>query len=339
MEYWYTLCNPLSVTYGEFGSYEFLKVVREMKSISFFVGLSLCFNATWSQIDSTLLESRSDVDSSQLIFRAHEDTLEVLADGIVKETQEERMAYCELFIKHLVKTLKLKNSFDYEFKYFENISVLPSGDDQFRIFTWQLEVQEGEYRYYGAIQMKDSMLNLRPLIDRSFNLQDPLTTTVSNDEWYGVVYYKALPFSFDDRPHYLLFGYDMYDFYNRRKVLDVLYFDDEGNPLFGAPVFQYTDRTENRFILEFAGSAQVRLNFDDKLGMVVYDNLVLREGSVNSYVPDGSYQGFQYKNDIWVHNEKIFGEVSDKPPHEVPLAEERLKMVKPDTSRYRYLKN
>ena len=306
-----------------------------MKSWLYILCLILNHNLISAQIDSSLLKSRSDIDSSLMVFRLHEDTLEVLADGIIKETQEERLAYCELFIKHLVKTLKLKNSFDYEFKYFENISVVPSGDDQFRIFTWQLEIEEGEYRYYGAIQMIYTILRLHPLIDRSFNISDPRQATVSNDEWYGVVYYKIIPFFYQDRSHYLLFGYDMHDFKNRKKILDVLYFDDGGNPFLGAPVFRFKDRTDSRFLLDFAGSAQVRLNFDDKLGMIVYDHMVLKEGSENTYVPDGSYQGFKYIDQTWVHTEKIFGEVSANPPHEVPLAEERLKMMKPDTSRYR----
>lgn len=298
-----------------------------MKSILLVFGIYLLSLSTvFGQVDTAKLET----------FRVYEDTLEVLADGIVSENKEERLAYCELFIKHLVKTLKLSDSYSYDFKYFENISILPSGDEQFKIFTWQLEVEEGDYRYYGAIQMNDTTLKLFPLIDRSFKMKNPEQVRVSNDNWYGTVYYNILPFFYNNKPHYLLFGYDMHDYYNRRKVLDILYFDDQGNPLFGAPVFKYADVLKHRFLLEFTGDANVRLNFDDKLGMVVFDHLILREGSQSVYVPDGSYSGFKYIDDLWIFQEKIFDQVSAKPPHEVPLTEERLKLAKPDTTRRKY---
>ncbi len=298
-----------------------------MKLVFCVIGLFLVeLTAVFGQIDTAKLET----------FRIHEDTLEVLADGIVSDNQEERLAYCELFIKHLVKTLKEPGSYDYPFEYFENISILHSGDEQFRIFTWQLEVAEGDYRYYGAIQMNDTTLKLFPLIDRSFKMKNPEQERVTNDNWYGSVYYKILPFFFNNKPHYLLFGYDMHDYYNRKKILDVLYFDEDGNPFFGAPVFKYDEHLKHRFLLEFTGDANVRLNFDDDLGMVVFDHLILREGSQSAYVPDGSYSGFKYIDDNWVFQEKIFDQVSAKPPHEVPLTEERLRLTKPDTSRRKY---
>lgn len=285
--------------------------------------------------------SSAQLDTSQMSqLRAYEDTLEVLADGMMLEQVEERMYYCEQFIKKLVTTLKVPYSYYYDFENFQNISILSSGDDQFRIFTWQLQIAKGDYRYYGAIQMNQKGLKLIPLIDRSFNMQNPETEQVSNEAWYGAVYYHIIPFVYDNKPAYMLFGYDSNDYFNRIKLLDVLTFDESGVPNFGAPVFQYPDNiTHNRFMLTFAADAQIRLNFDPKLGMIVFDHLI-NDGDEASMetrmVPDGSYSGFRYDDGQWLFVEKIFDQVSEKPPHEVPLPEEKLGLVKPDPTKKKY---
>ena len=280
----------------------------------------------------------AQLDSLQAVFRSQEDTLEVLADGMLNDKEEERLYFCEKFIKKLVSTLKIQGSYQYEFENFENISILPSGDDQFRIFTWQLEVAQGEYRYYGAIQLNHKELQLIPLIDRSFNLENIETATVSNEEWYGAVYYNIMPFVHDNKTAYMLFGYDTNDYFNRKKILDVLTFDEQGKAHFGTPVFHYPDGIiHHRVILTFAANANIRLNFDKKLGMIVFDHLI-NDSDVSSaqMVPDGSYSGFKFDEGKWNFVEKIFDQVSEKPPHEVPLTEEKLKLVKPDPNKRKY---
>ena len=281
----------------------------------------------------------AQLDSTQLaIFRAHEDTLEILADGMLNDQEEERLFYCEKFITQLVGALKVPDSYLYEFKNFQNISILPSGDDQFRIFTWQLEVATGEYRYYGAIQYNQQELALIPLIDRSFNISNPEIEVLTNDQWFGAVYYNIMPFEHNRQPAYLLFGYDSHDYLNRRKILDVLTFDEDSTAVFGAPVFHYSDELiHHRVLLTFAASANIRLNFDDKLGMIVFDHLIKdSDETTNQMVPDGSYSGFKYESGKWNFIEKIFDQVSDAPPHEVPLPEEKLKLVKPDPTKRKY---
>ena len=277
-------------------------------------------------------------DSLELAtFRAAEDTLEVLADGMLNDKQEERLYFCEKFITQLVKTLKIPHSYHYSFNHFDNISILASGDDRFRIFTWQLEVEKGEYRYYGAIQMNNKNLKLFPLIDRSFNLENSEMLITTHDKWYGAVYYKIFPFMKDRVAHYMLFGYDSNDYLTRIKLLDVLSFDGEGNPRFGSEVFKYPNTIRNRVLINFTADANIRLNFDDKLGMIVFDHLITdTDPDDNRMVPDGSYSGFKYEQGYWVFVEKIFDEVSESPPHEFPLPEEKLKLAKPDSSKQKY---
>lgn len=58
-------------------------------------------------------------------------------------------------------------------------------------------------------------------------------------KWYGVLYYNMKEFKgLDGSFYYLVFGYDGYEFFNKWKVLDVLYFKN-GKFVFGVLVFVY----------------------------------------------------------------------------------------------------
>ena len=81
----------------------------------------------------------------------------------------DRLEADSTFTRMLVRALKIKNSFHYPFESLQTVSILYSPDSVFRIFTWQLVINENVIRQHGAIQMKtyDGSLKLYPLIDKS----------------------------------------------------------------------------------------------------------------------------------------------------------------------------
>lgn len=245
----------------------------------------------------------------------YDDTLQTLAHGLFNaEKPDERFVACEHFIKSLVRTLKVENSFYYPFESFENISIKYPADSSFRIFTWQLEVAAGDYRYYGAIQLNQPQLKLYPLIDRSFNFSDEAQEITEPSQWYGGVYYNLLSFSDEGKKHYLLFGYDIFDPLSRRKFIDVLTFDEDGKPHFGAPVFVREDGTTlNRFLLTFPQEAAVKLNLDKERGLIIFDHLIPDPRGGLAMVPDGSYDAFRLQNGKLVWIEKVFNGISNQP--------------------------
>ncbi len=269
-------------------------------------------------------------------FSEKEDTLAILAYAVINDSiPERRFAACQTLIKKLVGTLKAENSFRYSFERLRTVSIQYPPDSSFRVFSWQLYVNENEYRYYGAIQMNTPELELYPLIDRSFQVEKPEQEVLPNDQWYGAVYYNLKAFEHRGDAYYLLFGFDGFEFFRKRKVVDILWFQD-GKPMFGAPLFvnradPSQPSSKKRLLQEYSAEASIRLNFDPALDLLIFDHLEIMEGRHQEGpvgVPDGTYEGYRLTSEgFWEYIPKVFNEVQDRPPVPYPTLEGREKDI------------
>lgn len=268
----------------------------------------------------------------------YEDTLALLSYAIVNDSlPEHRFGACREFILKLKTALKTDNSFQYKFDRIKSASIMYPPDSSFRLITWQLYVDKDEYRYYGAIQMDAEELQLFPLIDRSFDLESKGNLeqmTFESGKWYGALYYNMKEFKGPQGKYYLVFGYDGYEFFNKRKVLDVLHFKN-GKPVFGAPVFVYEPEnrpvyTKNRIMMQYSAEVGAKLNYDEAYEKVMLDHLIAMpspHGDVANY-PDGSYEGFELKKDgKWHHVSKVFHQVQAEPILPDPILDSRTKDI------------
>lgn len=259
-----------------------------------------------------------------------EDTLVILSQVTLNARDaEQRFTACHNMIPMLTKALKEPNSFEYPFDRLKTISFQYPQDSSFRVITWQLYVDTSEYRYYGAIQMNTEDLQLHPLIDRSFKVEDVEQQVLTNKEWYGAVYYNLKDFQTPQGMKYLLFGFDGYTFFKNRKVMDVLHFQD-GKPIFGAPVFvnEHTGRTKNRVVLEYSAGSAVRCNYDEFKELIIYDHLIKTSGEYGegtTSVTDGSFDGYKLNAQAgyWAHMEKMFRTIVEEAPRENPILDSR----------------
>jgi len=235
-----------------------------------------------------------------------------------------RKELAKKFVPILVKALKTSKSFDYRFSKIDNISILYPADSSFRIFTWVIPTQDkksndsyglpsadinekASYDYYGAIQMRADTLRLFPLIDQSSRQISPEDSIFTNKSWYGCVYYKLITKQIEDLNFYTLLGWNGADGRSTRKLADVLYFR-EGNPYFGAPVFEVkrdeSKKKQMRFIHEFKADAGVSLNYDPKIDAIVFDYIKPQteesKGTFGTYIPDGTVDGMKYKDGLWM---------------------------------------
>ena len=272
---------------------------------------------------------------AQLKIKSAEDTLLVLAFAIVNDSDEmQRFTACRAFISYLVQTLKTPSSFQYPFSRLNSISILCPPDSSFRVFSWQLFVNDSTYRYYGAIQMNTTDLKLFPLIDRSFEMEDDAATSVlPPDKWYGALYYHLMELDAGRNKQYLLFGFDAFHFYEKRKVLEVLQFDEKGEPSFGTPIFNrktadepMASEPDMRMILQYAAEAPIRLNWDELYQMILFDHLIpipspYGQGLV--MVPDGSYDGFKVAKGRLEYVDKVFNDVNESVPMPEPILDKR----------------
>ncbi len=266
---------------------------------------------------------------------ALEDTLALLAYAIVNDSlPEHRFGACRQFIPTLVKALQKPHSFEYLFERLRAVSILYPPDSTFRIFTWQLYVDINEYRYYGAIQMNTPDLKLFPLVDRSFEVEDPEQAQLTADQWYGAVYYNLLAVEEGPAgPYYLLFGFDGNELYRKRKLIDVLSFKD-GQPVFGAPVFikageeNEPEVVRSRILRTYSAEVSTRLNYDELMELIIFDHLIPADGKYGegpTFYPDGSYEAYRLEDGLWRYVDKVFNQTSDEAPRPSPILDNRTK--------------
>ena len=246
-----------------------------------------------------------------------EDSLKVFSDLMINAPEApERFRADSNFVRGLVRSLKIKNSFFYPFDSLRTISRLYAPDSSFRIFTWQLKKDEYVYLQKGAIQLNtaDGELKLYPLFDYSMFTAKPVDSVRTKDNWIGAIYYRIVMKEHRGRKFYTLLGFDDYAVSSNKKWMEVLSFNDRGEPVFGGPFISFKEDTtrkpvQARFSIEYKKEANTLLNYDPELDMIVYDHLISESeepARKNTYIPDGSYEGFKWKDGQWVHVDRVF---------------------------------
>lgn len=240
------------------------------------------------------------------------------------------------FTKILVRSLKAPNSFNKSYDSLHYISVLTAPDKRFRIFTWQLMINENLTRQHGAIQMytKNGELKLFPLIDKS-DVTVNMTDTIANHlGWIGAVYYKLIQKEFNNSSYYTLIGFDANNIRSEKKIIEILHFEND-QPVFGGNYFARDTTNPNlknspvaRYVMEYKKLASPRLNYDSSLNLIVMEHLISESNEPNkkyTLIPDGDYEGFKWENGKWVYVKKLFTEVTEegKAPTPNPLNKEK----------------
>ena len=245
-----------------------------------------------------------------------EDSLKSVGLKIVQgRDASDRFFADSAFTRIFVRALRTKNSFNYPFDSIINISKLFSPDSSFKIFTWQLMINENTIRQHGAIQVKtaDGSFKVFPLIDKSDIILNQTDSIADNNGWMGAVYYKIIQKEYKGETFYTLLGFDENNIKSDKKIMDILQFVN-GKPIFGNKLFVFENsnpiqKQMARYILEYKKEAAAKLTFDEDLGAIVFDELTSESNTPNkkwTLVPDGEYSGFLWKNGKWVLTTNLF---------------------------------
>lgn len=263
-------------------------------------------------------------------LQEHEQELQKMFVNVVRGVDDSaKYKACYAFIPQLVEALKVEGSYDFPFDSLTSISIKYAPDNSFRVLTWFAELENTTYHYYGAIQKNNPKeLDLIALIDQSAEIGNPTGQVLSNKKWYGALYYGITQNLAPDSTtmYYTLFGWDGNNMRSAKKIADVLYFED-GQAKFGAPIFEVVKddkvKMQHRFMLEFKKTATVRLNYDATQKKIIYDFLTAetqeQASNYGAYVPDGTYQAFEFKEGVWKHVDKVFFEWLDRAPRPKPV--------------------
>lgn len=250
-------------------------------------------------------------------MRAQEEKLKELARLLITDTlTQDRMKADTGFIRTLVRTLQIPNSFWYSLENVKGISQLYAPDSSFRIFSWNLQYDEYYARQRGAIQMRtaDGSLKLYGLIDVSEFTENAADSVRGANNWIGAIYYNIIRTEYKGKPYYTLFGLDHHSVRSTKKWIEVLSFNSRGEPVFGGNFFQYrTDSMRNRLPfrvqIEYKKDARVLVNYVPDLGMILLDHLISESNEPDNpwtLVPDGDNEAFKWENGKWVFIDKPF---------------------------------
>lgn len=266
--------------------------------------------------------------SDEIVLQQKEDSLKTYSIDLIQAINaQNRFKADSLFTKMFVRALKVNGSFYYPFDSLETISKLYPPDSSFRIFTWQMVINDNIIRQHGAIQMKtaDGSLKLYPLIDKSDVTINIADTIGNNKGWIGAVYYRIIENKSSNQKYYTLLGYDENNIRSNRKIIEVLNFVND-EPKFGGRYFSFENDavklpTLSRYIMEYKKSTGARLTYDENLSMIVFEHLESESNEPKkkwTLIPDGDYEGFKWNNDKWVHVEKVFNQVTPEGKEPVP---------------------
>jgi hypothetical protein len=270
--------------------------------------------AFWGILFLSVLSTRAqDLDSLYKdSIRNYEYQLEGLSNNIINGADEnERITSCYYFIQTLKEALKVPTSFDYEFTTLKTVSMLKPDNDAFRVFTWNLLLDSGKYRYFGAIQMNNTdSLVLYGLYDSSEYNKDIIYGQFDNRHWMGALYYQIHHYKWKRQDYYITFGWDGQDARTNRKIIDVLWFDENNKPQFGKEIFNFEGDVQSRIIFDFSDRAAMLCRYDKNEKAIVYANLVpinpMLQGRYENYVPDGTYDFLRFEKGSWRQDKQLF---------------------------------
>jgi hypothetical protein len=270
----------------------------------------LCFmllmhTVSYGQLTGTQRDSLRDIEYD----------LKALTDSMSKgSTEQVRAGALAAFNPMFFDLLALPSTFEYAFDSLKTVSVQKSPDGRVKIYTWMFIDRTSEkYLYYGVVQAKKGKtqeIKRTGLVDLPVSVSEADTAILDPDEWCGAVYYEIFEKKIDNRQTYFLLGWRAHDKSVTRKVIEVITFNEWGDPKFGKPVFEDgTKHIRTRHIFEFSSQAVMLLRYDRKKSMLVFDHLSAPSpglrGQFQTYGPDFTYDGYRFKKGKWLYQTNL----------------------------------
>ena len=253
------------------------------------------------------LNSFAQKGNSKLIAE-YEDTLKIMAHNIMNaETETEKRLANQAFIINLTEVLQYEKSFKFPFDSLPTIARISSPDNTFRIFNWLLKKDNGNYEYFGIVHYhnkKRKRYEFILLVDNSANIRNAEQQDLDAKNWYGGLYYQIAYIKKAGRKYYTLLAWDGNDGYSTKKIIDVMYFSGKNKIKFGLPIFKKNKKeSQKRVIIEYDAKTSVSVKYQPKEQRIVFNHLVPPkkdlEGLEEYYIPEGTFNSYQYKNGKW----------------------------------------
>ncbi len=257
----------------------------------------------------TLSAQLSDAETD--FFRKEQDSLKKMAKELFRLRNDSlKILMNEKFNSRWEELLLNQQSFHFNFDSLRrDVGILKSADEKFRIINWDMLYKDGTHKYFGFIQVKNEKTNKYDVYELKDVSETPAiksaeTHSGDNTRWFGMLYYKIV--KTDD--YYILLGLDEYDKFVTKKVIDVLSFKSDGTPVFGKNVFNNVPKKHpKRMIFEYSAQSTITVDYDENDKKIIFNHVgppdPFLEGQYQFYIPDGSFDCFQYKRGSWNYKE------------------------------------
>lgn len=221
---------------------------------------------------------------------------------------------CKKFSDGLKYALSLDKSFEFTFDSLKKYKVmLESPDKQVRVFTWDMESEDGTHIYYGFIQAYNKKLKkyqIYQLNDKSDAIRDPENASLDNTKWFGAYYYQIALVKYKKNKYYILLGWDGNNRITNKRLIEVLRFNEKGFPKFGDVIFSDEQgKIKRRIIFEYQAGVFMSLRYDEDKQVIVFDHLSPSnpnlEGQFQFYGPDFTYGIMEFKDGKWQYIKNV----------------------------------
>lgn len=282
----------------------------------------------------------------------YEDSLKILLKTITfSQNDFDKYEANKRFLLIMEDALDYDRKLLYPFDSLKNLSKLLSPDKMFRIISWQIPKIDGTYEYFGFIQSfnpKQKKYIINQLVDKSIEIISPETQNLDAAHWFGALYYKIIITQSNSKLLYTLLGWNGNNPLSRKKIIEILYFRKNGEPVFGYQCFRNYNKGCKRIIFEYSAEVYMSLKYEKQSFiipknhkkkkelnevLIVFDRLVPIDesltGNFQYYVPETNIlDGFTFQDGKWLfvkdvnaRNIKIKNKITpqEKRPQEMNL--------------------
>ncbi|HQI70378.1 MAG TPA: hypothetical protein PLT47_06475 [Bacteroidales bacterium] len=195
------------------------------------------------------------------------DSLKLYSNTIASENPDfkkyEANEKMELLLEKIFASEKY---FEFPFDSLKKIAVLTAPDKKFKLLTWGIAKENGNYEFFGYLVLPENQPGIKKyfkLIDKTSEVLSPENDITDHNKWYGAIYYDIIASHYQGKKQYTLLGWKGNNTLTTKKVVEILTFRSNGTPVFGKRIFRKNNKA-TRHIFEFSARTSMLLRYESQ---------------------------------------------------------------------------